>query len=86
MTTCATCKYWGEESWQELGLRKCNKVIPLWDATAWDEDFTTKAIKPEHADKKAFAQDGSDYYACLKTMGDFGCNQFEAASKGGGND
>ena len=82
MKTCNTCAHWGKEEDQELGVRKCAAVPMLFDSFTWSENFDRRVIRPECANKKAFVQDGSDYYASLRTRADFGCNQWEAASTG----
>jgi len=52
----------------------------FWDCTEWgDEDNNYERRFTKAAENnKAFVQDGSDYIAHLLTLGDFGCNQFEA--------
>ena len=53
----------------------CDKVGMFWEATEW-VDYKRR-VKPERANDLAFAQDGSDYSACLITRPQFYCNQFE---------
>ena len=81
MQTCKTCTYWlpPESPYGEIrGVGKCQAVVQFWNATEWDYDETNdfgRRLRPEYADKLAFVQDGSDYYAELKTLPDFGCVQ-----------
>ena len=81
MKTCATCKHWNRsrpyQSGYGLGIGTCDAVVQFWAATEWNEDGDARVFMPEHKDKKAFVQDGSDYYAELLTMPDFGCIQHE---------
>ena len=82
MERCKTCKHWQapEGEYGEVpGTGKCGAVVMFWDATEWSEDYDHRTLKPEYKNKLAFAQDGSDYYAALKTMPDFGCVQHESA-------
>ena len=83
MERCETCKYWNTadqyQSVRSLGLGECKAVVMLWDASEWAEDGESRQFIAEHADKKAFVQDGSDYTAALYTMPDFGCTQHETA-------
>jgi|GEM_PF-4606909 len=55
------------------GIGICSAALTYWDATDWGADGMARALKPQHKDKKAFVQDGSDYMATLKTLPDFGC-------------
>jgi hypothetical protein len=45
-----------------------------WDSTDWDKEGKKRIFI---SDSKAFAQDGSDYSACLLTKPDFYCNMWE---------
>jgi hypothetical protein len=76
---CKTCKHWEkpESDYVEFpGTGKCKAVLQFWNATEWI-DYDKRMLKTEHAGKLAFVQDGSDYYAELKTLQDFGCVQHE---------
>lgn len=77
---CKDCKYWAKDEqtmYGNTGVKRCTKVKMLWDCTKWgEEDDDYERVLADEAGK-AFVQDGSDYYACLLTLGDFGCNQFE---------
>lgn len=53
--------------------------MPFWDATGWDKDDEHRILLPEFADRKFFAQDGSDYRADVYTTPDFFCAEFDAA-------
>jgi hypothetical protein len=80
MTTCKTCKFWEppENDIGEIpGVGKCKAVVQFWDATEWDKDYDNRQLKPEYKSKLAFVQDGSDYYAALYTLENFGCVQHE---------
>mgnify|MGYP001350270383 CR=1 FL=1 len=81
MNTCKTCKHWEkpESDYGEVpGTGKCKAVVQFWKATEWNDDYDKRSLKTEYATKLAFVQDGSDYYAELKTLPDFGCVQHEA--------
>lgn len=80
---CNTCKHWvyplpTHSFAKRQGLGECVAVMMLWDATRWVDDGESREFAPEHAGKKAFVQDGSDYTAFLYTVADFGCVQHEA--------
>lgn len=82
MKTCKTCKFWEipENQYGEVpGTGKCNAMPQFWDASEWVEDSDSRKIKPEYAGKLAFVRDGSDYYAALMTMPEFGCALHEKA-------
>lgn len=82
MERCKTCKYWQkpDSDYGEVpGTGKCTAVVQFWNATEWDEDYDKRTLKSEYANRLAFVQDGSDYYAELKTLPDFGCVQHESA-------
>jgi len=78
---CKTCRHWDTSAPYQpgkgLGLGECKAVVMLWDATRWSEDGESREIVSEHAGKKAFVQDGSDYTASLFTLADFACTQYE---------
>jgi hypothetical protein len=81
---CKDCKYWSERDQYEddkgVDVRKCTRVKMFWDCTEWgdeDNNYERRFTKQAEGDK-AFVKDGSDYIAHLLTLGDFGCNQFEA--------
>ena len=80
MERCKTCKHWEkpESDYGEVpGTGKCKAVVQFWNATKWNDDYDKRSLKPEYAGRLAFVQDGSDYYAELKTLPDFGCVQHE---------
>jgi hypothetical protein len=58
---------------------KCLAVVQFWTATEWRGDFDCRVVRPEYEGRLAFVQDGSDYYAALRTLPDFGCVQYEPA-------
>ena len=84
MERCKTCKHWEkpEGNYGEVpGTGKCKAAVQFWDSTEWvpDGGYGERKLKPEYEGRLAFVQDGSDYYAVLKTMPDFGCVQHEHA-------
>ena len=75
--TCENCKYWKDKesySYSKVNVNKCAKIKMFWACVEWSEE--SELIKKD-SDTKAFVQDGSDYFAELLTLKDFGCNQFE---------
>lgn len=81
MERCKTCKHWEKpesDHGEVPGTGKCKAVVQFWDATEWDDDYEKRTLKQKYAGRRAFVQDGSDYYAELKTLSDFGCVQHEA--------
>jgi hypothetical protein len=80
MNTCETCKHWDEADYPHHGVRECKNVPMLWESFEWTKDADGRRLKPKLADRKAFAQDASDYHASLYTMKDFGCNQWKQKS------
>lgn len=83
---CDQCVYWDENEVKQAGdqfiIGLCTRAMPFWDATDWrcDEggDSDGRFLKPEFADRKFFAQDGSDYRADVYTTPDFFCAEFKA--------
>jgi len=76
MNKCKTCKFWTkpESEYGEVpGVGRCTAMVMFWDATEWVEDSDFRQLKPQYKQALAFVQDGSDYYAALKTLPDFGC-------------
>lgn len=79
MGVCETCKHWADDRYEYVSLarrsvRQCNYVLQFFECRGWNEQGEDVLT----SDRKAFAQDGSDYAASLMTMADFGCNQWEA--------
>jgi len=77
---CASCKYWEKEhvdAPKNIEIGACQKVQMFWYSTEWKEvdGYYARVLTDEST--KAFVQDGSDYYAELLTLPDFGCVQFE---------
>lgn len=80
---CEDCKYWTlrevdfdqHDSVTQMRLGNCDRAMPYWDATEWQDvgDDCLRVVKPEFADRKFFAQDGSDYHAHVITAADFFC-------------
>jgi hypothetical protein len=75
-----------------LKLGTCSRAMPFWEASEWaGEEIEAKfpetewrearVMKPEFADRRFFAQDGSDYRAVVLTSGDFFCADFEEVKK-----
>lgn len=84
MNRCETCKHWEKPTsgfGEVPGVGKCGAVAQYWRVSEWDEEGETRTLKPEYADKLAFVQDASDYYAALKTLPYFGCVQHEELAK-----
>lgn len=81
---CDECVYWSkhdqyDEDEQLLGVRRCNKVVALWEASEWTIG-SDHVAKPEYSKQKMFIMDGSGgYRASLHTMPDFFCAHFEPA-------
>jgi len=82
---CKTCRHWESKPDHEkpVEVRRC-LAVPMWEnATKWndaswgDDSLPDRVLKPEYAERLAFAQDGSSYYACLFTRAEFGCVQWE---------
>ncbi len=72
MNFCKNCKYWGQgETGSGIGKR-CDYVEHEWDSTEWNESGELVLI---NKNLKAVVKDGSDYWAELRTMPDFYCNQ-----------
>jgi hypothetical protein len=76
---CDQCAHWGtnygDENAQILGVRKCMKVVELWEGSEWNANFE-RVPKIEHADQMMFAMDGSGYSASLYTKEHFFCAHF----------
>jgi hypothetical protein len=85
MKHCKTCLHWEKpkNDYGEVpGTGKCLAVVQFWTATEWaDEDYANRKLKPEVVGKLAFVRDGSDYYAELNTLPEFGCVQHEKKEK-----
>lgn len=81
---CQRCKHWDRaddyETGHSLGLGRCGNIPMFWDATDWSDNCDGRVIKPEFKNVKAFAQDGSDYWAKVLTQPDFSCSGFAAAA------
>lgn len=88
---CDECKHWNkayQNQVQSLIVGQCTRAMPFWDASEWSEELSNKndadglwngpdrVLKPEFADRKFFAQDGSDYMANVLTAPDFFCAEF----------
>jgi hypothetical protein len=83
MNTCSNCKHWGVKDVDyNTGIlgKPCGYVKMEWDCFeyVWDknDDRDTK-MRKGYENQKSFVKDGSDYYAELRTMPDFGCTQWE---------
>lgn len=75
---CDACKYWDEKEARDLDglpLGLCTRAMPLWDATTWNKEGK-RVLEPKFADRRFFAQDGSDYRADVYTATDFFCADF----------
>lgn len=77
--TCEICKHWDEKVYNpnsKTHVRFCNKIKLYYDCFNWNKDGALEK-REGLEDVKAFAQDGSDYWAGLLTCSDFGCNMWE---------
>lgn len=77
MNTCGTCKHFGPE------LEDWNESVGDIAPTGY---HTCQLINLRRAEQKippplAYAQDGSDYRACLIVRSEFGCVEWTAAGK-----
>lgn len=84
MNTCSTCSHWKppkNEYGEVPGVGTCAYTVQFWDASEWAEDGESRVLKPEHAARLAFVQDGSDYRAELRTMPSFGCVQHKSVDQ-----
>jgi len=82
MKRCKTCKHWQkpDSNYGEIpGSGKCRAAVQFWDATEWAGYGGRRVLKSEYTGRLFFVQDGSDYYAEMKTLPDFGCVQHEDA-------
>lgn len=74
---CKGCVHWElaveYETGHQFGFGRCKNVPMFWDATEWDDERDGRQLIEKYKDRKAFAQDGSDYMARLITAPDFGC-------------
>ena len=75
MKTCKTCKYWKKVDTKHLDfvIGDCDKIETFWNSTKWNEDYIGRTRTERNKNDLAFVQDGSDYYAVLKTTPDYGC-------------
>jgi len=72
MKNCGTCKHWEEKGSYIEGVGKCHGIKMRDEVTEW----TTEGLIVEEGNL-AFVTDGSDYYAALLPMKDFGCVMHE---------
>ncbi len=84
MKRCGTCRHWDRPTDDTIGevpgSGRCKAVVLYWEATTWEDTkngLFRRTLKPEYAHAKAFAKDGSDYWAELCTLATFGCVQHE---------
>ena len=79
---CGTCLHWqARDPRPDLAanVRQCTQVSNYWDASEWvkiDGDVV-RMLRPLYANRLAFVQDASDYYATLLTTAEFGCVQWQ---------
>ena len=76
---CKNCKFWDVYKYNKLDdedLGECSIVGMFWEQTEWNGEFK-RVLLDKYKDRKAFAQDGSDYSASLITRSRFYCNQYE---------
>lgn len=86
---CGNCKFWGKE--KDVGeFRQCQAIIHdkkslAYNHWQWEDEDEFEFDTPEEKQKKldfravnkAIVEDGSGYYAAIKTKEDFGCVLFE---------
>jgi hypothetical protein len=79
---CDQCRFWTakenieDTDAQLVGVRRCTRVLELWQATEWDDDCE-RVLKPGFEEQKMFVMDGSCYAAHLYTRPEFFCAHFE---------
>jgi hypothetical protein len=84
---CSDCKYWRDSEVPGYdvpkNVRRCLNAIEIWEASEWtkeddgEDSYTDRQLKPEYADHKMFANDGSSYAASFLTRGDFHCSEHQ---------
>jgi hypothetical protein len=78
---CGTCRYWGHDEDAGKLFRRCLAVVHAARGTD-DEDFmeddATGGAAESVLEHLAVVEDGSGYYAALKTQADFSCSLWEA--------
>ena len=91
MNNCKDCAKWksepGDSYPKKIKIGKCNNAPMFWGSTEWTQCNCNGGIgcscdiqmvvRPE-IESLAFVQDGSDYYAELLTLENFGCIQWKA--------
>jgi hypothetical protein len=79
---CKDCKFFGEEQEYFSDVNDYNEPIKSGyhkcDAIDHLDDIGARESVEKGEGPKAFAKDGSGYYAALKVRGDFGCVLFKA--------
>lgn len=79
---CDQCKHWIASDHEKKFLYgECTRAIPFWEATHWVGKNMDRELKPEFANRRFFAQDGSDYTATVYTTPDFFCADFDKAAR-----
>jgi len=87
LKTCETCKHWDRSfecdlneqdkyEYKLFDLRQCKNTPPLFDATAYTDDYD-EIIVDAYKHHKSFVMDGEGYRAVLLTKKDFGCVSHE---------
>lgn len=78
--SCATCRFWQDDTDKLFGTKRCAKAVQMWDASEWRDagNGCVRVLLPEYATQKMFVKDGSDYRADLYTAADFFCAHYEA--------
>jgi len=75
---CKDCMFWeAPKESDDLQIGYCNKATQIWNATEWRDvngETTLVEIDPTLL---MYVQDGSDYYAGLRTKPDFFCAHYE---------
>lgn len=80
---CKDCAYWEEprkyDDTKTLGY--CNKAKQLWDETEWQEVGDSIECVEKNPTLLMYVEDGSSYYAVLRTKPDFFCAHYEEAEE-----
>lgn len=94
MNRCGTCAFWGDEEHKGKKFRPCKAIIHDDEChNKMSEEAIERRLRfdmdPDYRrrlkeememinDQKAVTEDGSGYYAALKTRKDFACCLWEA--------
>ena len=62
-----------EEPKKSTGVRTCQSIPMYFEAIEFDRKTGSDCFKEKFRGVLAFAQDSSDYSACVYTLPEFGC-------------